>query len=77
MISRYDQNKIDGLGTWPEFKKGMYFYTPAGVILDELEDCSEYSTEIESKGRLHDEREFVSSNNTMSRTRDYTEDLNK
>jgi NAD(P)-dependent dehydrogenase (short-subunit alcohol dehydrogenase family) len=42
---QYNQNKIDGLGTWPEFEKGMQFYVPVGVIFIELEDCSDHATE--------------------------------
>ena len=48
---QYNQNKIDGLGTWPEFEKDMNFYVPVGVILVvlQLEDCSDCETGIESK----------------------------
>jgi hypothetical protein len=68
-MHQYNQNKIDGLGTWPEFEKGMHFYVPVGVILIELQDCSNYTTGIESKSLLYDETDFVSSNDTMSQTR--------
>ena len=69
-MHQYNQNKIDGLGTWPEFEKEMNFYVPVGVILIELEDCSDYATGIESRSLLHDETEFVSSNDdTVSQTR--------
>jgi hypothetical protein len=63
-MHQYNQNKIDGLGTRPEFEKGMYFYVPVGVILIELE-------EIESRNLLHDETEFEASNDTMT-SKDYT-----
>lgn len=64
-----NQNKIGGLGTWPEFEKEMHFYVPVGVILIELEDCSDYATGIESKNLLH--AGFVPSNDTMT-NKDYT-----
>jgi hypothetical protein len=70
-MHQYNKNKTDGFGTWPEFEKGMYFYVPVGVILIELEDCSNYATRIESKSLLHDETAFVSSNDTMT-NRDYS-----
>jgi hypothetical protein len=70
-MHQYNQNKIDGFGTWPEFEKEMNFYAPVGVILIELEDCSEYAIEIESRSVLHDETGFVPSNDTMS-NKDYT-----
>jgi hypothetical protein len=66
---QYNQNKIDGLGTWPEFEKEMHFFVPVGVILIELEDCSDYATGIESKSLLH--AGFVPSNDTMT-NKDYT-----
>jgi hypothetical protein len=48
----------------------MHFFVPVGVILIELEDCSDYAIGIESRRLLHDETEFVSSNDdTVSRTR--------
>lgn len=50
-----NQNKIDGLRTLPEFEKEMYFYVPVGVILIELEDCSDFATGIEYRSLLHDE----------------------
>jgi hypothetical protein len=61
---QYNQNKIDGFGT--EFEKGMHFYVPLGVILIELEECSDYATEIESRGLLHNGTGFVPSNDTMA-----------
>jgi hypothetical protein len=64
-----DENEIDGRGTWPELEIGMNFYIPVDVIFIQLEDCSDYTTGIESQSLVHDEREFVSSNDTMSRTR--------
>jgi hypothetical protein len=66
-MHQYNESKIDGLRTWPEFEKGMYFYVPVGVILIELEDCSDYATGIEPRSLLHDETEFV--DDTMSQTR--------
>jgi hypothetical protein len=70
-MHQYKQNKIDGLRTWPEFDQGMYYYVPVGVILIELEDCSHYATEIESKSLVHDEAGFVPRNDNMS-NKDYT-----
>ena len=70
-MHQYNQNKIDGLRTWPEFDQGMYFYVPVGVILIEFEDCSDYATGIESRSLLQDETEFVPSNDTMT-NKDYT-----
>ena len=68
-----NQNETDGLGTPPEFEKEMHFYVPVGVILIELEDCSDYATGIESRSFLHDETEFVSSNDTIANEdKDYT-----
>ena len=69
-MHQYNQNKIDGLGTWPEFEKGMYFYVPVGVVLIELEDCSNYATEIESGSPLHNETRFVPNDDTMT-NKDY------
>jgi hypothetical protein len=72
-MNQCNQNKIDGLGTWPEFEKEMRFYVPVGVILIELEDCSDYATGIESRSFLHDETESVSSNDTIANEdKDYT-----
>jgi hypothetical protein len=66
----YNQNKPDALRTWPEFEKEMNFYIPVGVVLLELEDCSGYSTGIESRSFLHDETDFVSGNDcAASQTR--------
>jgi hypothetical protein len=70
-MNQYNHNKIDGLGTWPELDQGMYFYVPVGVMLIELEDCSDYATGIESRSLLHDETDFVPSNDTMT-NKDYT-----
>jgi hypothetical protein len=68
--TQHNQNEIDGPGTWPEFEKETHFYVPVGVIFFEFEDCSNYATEIESRNLLHDETEFVSSNeDTVSHTR--------
>ena len=66
-----NQNKIDGLRTWPEFEKGMHFYVPVGVIFIELEDCFDHATGIESNSLVHDETGFVPSNDNMS-NKDYT-----
>jgi hypothetical protein len=66
----YNQNKIDGLRTWSEFEKEMNFYIPVGVILIELEDCSDYASGIAGGGLPHDEIDFVSSSDyTESQTR--------
>ncbi|MDQ6667634.1 MAG: hypothetical protein M3Y53_05330 [Thermoproteota archaeon] len=62
----YNQNKIDGLRTWSEFEKEMNFYIPVGVILIELEDCSDYASGIAGGGLPHDEIDFVT---TRSRKR--------
>jgi hypothetical protein len=59
-MHQYNQNKIDGFETWPEFKKRMHSYVPVGVIFIELKDCSHYATGIESRSLLHDETDFVS-----------------
>jgi hypothetical protein len=69
-MNQYNQNKIDGLRTWPEFEKEMNFYIPVGVILIELEDCSNYATEIESGSTLHNETPFVPNDDTMT-NKDY------
>jgi hypothetical protein len=66
---QYDQNKIDGLGTWPEFENEMNFYVPVGVILIELEDCSVYATGIESGSPMHGTR-FVPNGDAM-KNKDY------
>jgi hypothetical protein len=68
---QYNQNKIDGFGTWPEFEQGMHFYVLMGAILIELEDCSDCATGIESNSLVHDETGFVPSNDNMS-NKDYT-----
>jgi hypothetical protein len=68
-IAMVYQNEIDGRRTWPEFEKEMQFYVPVGVILIELEDFSDYATGIESRSLLHDETDFVSSNDTRSQIR--------
>jgi hypothetical protein len=69
-MNQYNQNKIGGLRTWPEFEKEMNFYVPVGVILVELEDCSEYATGIESGSLQYDETDFVSANDyAASKTR--------
>jgi hypothetical protein len=39
-MNQYSQNKIGGLGTWPESEIGMDSYVPVGVIFIQLEDCS-------------------------------------
>jgi hypothetical protein len=71
LMHQYNKNEIDGRGTWPELEIGMDFYIPVGVIFIQLEDCSNYTTGLESKSLLHDETRFVSSNDTMS-NKDYT-----
>jgi len=71
-MHQFNQNKIDGLGTWPEFEKEMNFYVPVGVILIELEDCSDYETGIESRRLLHDQTEFVSNDTIANEDKDYT-----
>jgi hypothetical protein len=69
-MHQFNQNKPDGLGTWPEFEKEMNFYIPVGVILIEFEDCSDYATRIESRSLQYDETDFVSGNDyTASKTR--------
>jgi hypothetical protein len=40
-MNQYNQNKVRGLGTRPEFEREMDFYVPVGVILVELKDCSD------------------------------------
>jgi hypothetical protein len=37
---QYEQNELNGLGTAPEFEKGMDFCVHMDVFLIELEDCS-------------------------------------
>jgi hypothetical protein len=65
-LHQYNQNETDGLGTRPEFEKEMRFYVPVGVILIEFEDCSDYTTGIESRSLLHNETGIVPSNDTMT-----------
>ncbi|MGB7953792.1 MAG: hypothetical protein WCF23_07405 [Candidatus Nitrosopolaris sp.] len=66
----YNQNKIDGLGTWPEFEKETHFYVPVDVIFFEFEDCSDYATGIEYRRPLHDVTDSVSGNDyRVSQTR--------
>jgi hypothetical protein len=39
-MHQYEQNELYGLGTAPEFEKGMHFCVHMDVFLLELEDCS-------------------------------------
>jgi hypothetical protein len=69
----YNQNKIDALGTWPEFEKETHFYVPVDFIFFEFEDCSDYATGIEYRRPLDDVTDFVSGNDTIANEdKDYT-----
>jgi hypothetical protein len=70
-MNQYNQNKTNRPETRARFETGMDFYVSVGVILIELEDCSDYATEIESGSPLDNEVRFVPNDDTMT-NKDYT-----
>jgi hypothetical protein len=69
-MNQFNQNKTNRKETWAKIEKVMDFYVPVGVILIELEDCSDYASGIAGGGLPHDEIDFVSSSDyTESQTR--------
>ena len=70
-MNQFNQNKTNRKETWAKIEKVMDFYVPVGVVLIELEDCSDCAIGIESISLVHDETGFVPSNDNMS-NKDYT-----
>ena len=60
-LNQFKQSKNNGLGTWPEFRKGMDLCVFTDAILVELNNCSIDRTKCaERKNRLdYEDQPFV------------------
>jgi hypothetical protein len=58
-LHQFKQSKIDGLGTWPEFGKGMHLCVFTDGILVELKNCSNERTKREKNRRDYEDQPFV------------------